>query len=65
MTEWGWPEATEETAEIQAGHTFSLAIPHSVTTSPFSQTRWQQWASAFGFPGQGTKYVTEPGWNTG
>ena len=27
-----------ETAEIQAGRSFSLAIPHSVAASPFSQT---------------------------
>ena len=32
-------EATErETAEYQAGHAFSVAIPHSVTALPFSQT---------------------------
>ena len=37
--EQGQPEATKrETAEIQAGHDFSLAIPCSATTSPFSQT---------------------------
>ena len=35
----GQPETTEkETAEIQAGRAFSLAIPHSVTASLFSQT---------------------------
>ena len=26
---------------------------------------WQQRASEVGFPSQGTKYVTEPGWNAG
>ena len=34
----GWPEATEqETAKLQAGCSLFLAIPHSITTSPFSQ----------------------------
>ena len=33
------PEATEwETAEYQAGHTFSFVIPSTITASPFSQT---------------------------
>ena len=45
--EWGWPEATkQETVEIEAGHTFSLEIHHSVTASLFSQTggnNWPEW----------------------
>ena len=37
--EWGRPKLTKhETAEIQAGRTFSLAIPHYVTASLFFQT---------------------------
>ena len=36
------------------------SLGHHLAVLP---NRWQQWASEVGFPGQGTKYVTEQGWN--
>ena len=48
--EWGWPDATEqETAEIQARHAFSFAIPYSVTTAPFFQTSGNNGPAWLGF----------------
>ena len=54
------PEATKwETAEIQTGGAFSLAIPRSVTALLFSQTGGKNGPAWLGFP------VTEPSmlWN--
>ena len=48
--EQGWPEVTQwETAEIQAGRTFSLAIPPSVTASPFFETGGNNGTAWLGF----------------
>ena len=50
MAERGQLEGTEwETAEDQAGHAFSVAIPHSVTTSLFSQTSGNNGPVQLGF----------------
>ena len=51
MVEQGRPKVTQrETAKIQAGCTFSTAIPHSVTALPFSQTGGNNGPVRLGFP---------------